>query len=122
MKSQRSMLSRRKRQLEPSALEWAAFPTPGSCRWVGMHGCMCMPRMERALTGNGLVACKAHRQGLSHYLEHMLFMGSEKYPNENDFDAFLSANGGCSNACTENVCLYPSTRGKEAGLGLFWGE
>ena len=23
-------------------------------------------------------------QGLSHYLEHMLFMGSEKYPDEND--------------------------------------
>jgi secreted Zn-dependent insulinase-like peptidase len=42
-----------------------------------------------------------HLQGLSHYLEHMLFMGSAKYPDENDYDAFLSAHGGASNACTE---------------------
>ena len=42
-----------------------------------------------------------HLQGLSHYLEHMLFMGSEKYPDENDYDSFLSANSGSSNACTE---------------------
>lgn len=43
-------------------------------------------------------------QGLSHYLEHMLFMGSEKYPDENDYDAFLTAHGGASNACTEEEC------------------
>lgn len=42
-------------------------------------------------------------QGLSHYLEHMLFMGSERYPDENDYDAFLTAHGGASNACTEEV-------------------
>ena len=42
------------------------------------------------------------RQGLSHYLEHMLFMGSEPFPDENEFDSFLAANGGSSNACTEN--------------------
>lgn len=40
-------------------------------------------------------------QGLSHYLEHMLFMGSEKYPNENEYDAFLTAHSGSSNAFTE---------------------
>ena len=42
-------------------------------------------------------------QGLSHYLEHMLFMGSQAYPDENDYDAFLTAHGGASNACTEEV-------------------
>ena len=25
------------------------------------------------------------RQGLAHYLEHMLFLGTEKYPNENEY-------------------------------------
>lgn len=40
-------------------------------------------------------------QGLSHFLEHMLFMGSEKHPDENDYDAFLTAHGGSSNAMTE---------------------
>lgn len=27
--------------------------------------------------------------GLAHFLEHMVFMGSEKFPSENDFDKFL---------------------------------
>lgn len=60
----------------------------------------------------GSVCCEIHLcahgwvlrpQGLSHYLEHMLFMGSERYPDENDYDAFLTAHGGASNACTEEV-------------------
>lgn len=42
-------------------------------------------------------------QGLSHYLEHMLFMGSEKYPDENEYDSFLASHGGSSNAFTEMV-------------------
>ncbi|KXZ55212.1 hypothetical protein GPECTOR_3g355 [Gonium pectorale] len=40
-------------------------------------------------------------QGLSHYLEHMLFMGSAKYPAENDYDDFLTRNGGSANAFTD---------------------
>ncbi|KAI8472962.1 MAG: Metalloenzyme, LuxS/M16 peptidase-like protein [Monoraphidium minutum] len=40
-------------------------------------------------------------QGLSHYLEHMLFMGSEAFPDENEYDAFLTKHGGSSNAYTE---------------------
>ena len=39
--------------------------------------------------------------GLSHYLEHMLFMGSDKYPDENDYDAYLTQHNGSSNAFTE---------------------
>lgn len=42
-------------------------------------------------------------QGLSHYLEHMLFMGSEKYPDENEYDSYLTKHGGSSNAFTELV-------------------
>lgn len=26
-------------------------------------------------------------QGIAHYLEHMLFMGTEKYPDENDYSS-----------------------------------
>jgi nardilysin len=40
--------------------------------------------------------------GLAHFLEHMLFMGSEKYPQENGYDEFISSNGGKSNAFTSN--------------------
>jgi len=38
--------------------------------------------------------------GLAHFLEHMLFMGSQKYPDENQYSAFLSQHGGSSNAYT----------------------
>lgn len=38
--------------------------------------------------------------GLAHFCEHMLFLGTEKYPSENSFTQFLSENGGSSNAFT----------------------
>ena len=56
------------------------------------------------VVGIGSLSDPAAMPGLSHYLEHMLFMGSERYPDENDYDAFLTAHGGASNACTEEVC------------------
>ncbi|XP_027334300.1 nardilysin-like [Abrus precatorius] len=40
-------------------------------------------------------------QGLEHFLEHMLFMGSEEFPDENEYDSYLSKHGGSSNAYTE---------------------
>ncbi|XP_060100309.1 nardilysin-like [Heteronotia binoei] len=39
--------------------------------------------------------------GLAHFLEHMVFMGSEKYPDENGFDTFLKKHGGTDNASTD---------------------
>jgi secreted Zn-dependent insulinase-like peptidase len=39
-------------------------------------------------------------QGLAHFLEHMLFLGSEKYPEENHLDKVLKMYGGHSNAFT----------------------
>jgi insulysin len=39
--------------------------------------------------------------GLAHFLEHMLFMGTEKYPEENYFSRFLKENCGNSNAFTK---------------------
>lgn len=38
--------------------------------------------------------------GLAHFLEHMLFMGTEKYPDENEYSKYLSEHGGGSNAYT----------------------
>ncbi|MDP6853435.1 MAG: insulinase family protein [Candidatus Marinimicrobia bacterium] len=39
-------------------------------------------------------------QGLAHFLEHMLFLGTEKYPDVEDYKMYLSKNGGYSNAYT----------------------
>ena len=38
--------------------------------------------------------------GLAHFCEHLLFMGTEKYPVENDFRTFVQKHGGYCNACT----------------------
>lgn len=38
--------------------------------------------------------------GLAHFLEHLLFMGTEKYPHENEYGRFLNEHGGHSNAFT----------------------
>ena len=36
--------------------------------------------------------------GLAHFHEHMLFLGTEKYPDEDDYETFLSKFGGYANA------------------------
>ncbi len=50
--------------------------------------------------GVGSLADPPQRQGLAHFLEHMLFLGTEKYPDVTDFDAYLQRNSGRNNAYT----------------------
>ncbi|CAF0765571.1 unnamed protein product [Adineta steineri] len=38
--------------------------------------------------------------GTAHFLEHMLFMGSSKYPGENEYSKLIEGNGGYKNAFT----------------------
>lgn len=38
--------------------------------------------------------------GLAHFCEHMLFLGTQKYPKENEYSQFLSEHAGSSNAFT----------------------
>ena len=38
--------------------------------------------------------------GLAHYLEHMLFLGTEKYPDPDEYGEFMSRHGGMHNAYT----------------------
>lgn len=40
--------------------------------------------------------------GLAHFCEHMSFLGTKKYPGEEEFSSFLSAHGGASNAYTDS--------------------
>lgn len=41
-----------------------------------------------------------NRHGMAHFVEHMLFLATEKYPTLNDYDRYLKAHGGYSNAFT----------------------
>ena len=57
--------------------------------------------------GVGSFADPEELQGLAHFLEHMIFMGSIKYPGENEYSAFIAENGGGCNAYTEaEVTVY----------------
>uniref|UniRef100_A0A8D3C1V6 Insulin-degrading enzyme n=1 Tax=Scophthalmus maximus TaxID=52904 RepID=A0A8D3C1V6_SCOMX len=38
--------------------------------------------------------------GIAHFCEHMLFLGTKKYPKENEYSQFLSEHAGSSNAFT----------------------
>jgi nardilysin len=53
------------------------------------------------VVGVGSFADPEDMQGMSHYLEHMLFMGSKDFPGENEFGDFLGVHAGCTNAYTE---------------------
>ena len=42
----------------------------------------------------------ADRQGMAHFLEHMLFLGTESFPHPGEYQAFIAQHGGNHNAWT----------------------
>ncbi|MCL2915366.1 insulinase family protein [Shewanella corallii] len=42
----------------------------------------------------------AERPGMAHFLEHMLFLGTEKFPDPAEYHAFINRHGGSNNAWT----------------------
>jgi len=50
--------------------------------------------------GVGSSANPDDRPGLAHFLEHMLFLGTEKYPEAGSYQSFISSHGGSHNAFT----------------------
>jgi insulysin len=67
------------------------------------------PKAAAALSVNiGYLSDPDDIPGMAHFCEHMLFLGTEKYPSENGFSEFLSLHGGQSNASTtaEHTTYY----------------
>lgn len=62
------------------------------------------PKLNKAsaavAVGVGSLADPPERQGMAHYLEHMLFLGTEKYPEVDEYSQYLQRNNGFSNAYT----------------------
>ncbi|KAF2845137.1 a-pheromone processing metallopeptidase-like protein Ste23 [Plenodomus tracheiphilus IPT5] len=59
--------------------------------------------------------------GIAHAVEHLLFMGTEKYPEENAYNKYLTSHGGYSNAFTAATSTnyyfelsYPSSANSKA--------
>lgn len=61
--------------------------------------------------------------GLAHLCEHMLFQGTEKYPDESYYAKYISSNGGSRNAMTseEDTMYYFEVRNDalEGALEIF---
>ena len=62
------------------------------------------PTMQRSASSLtvavGSMSDPKERFGLAHFLEHMLFLGTEKYPDEGSYQKFVSTHDGFSNAYT----------------------
>ncbi len=66
-------------------------------------------RSAAALSVNvGHFSDPPHREGLAHFLEHMLFLGTKKHPKEGGFQSFITRHGGTNNAWTgaENTTYF----------------
>jgi insulysin len=48
----------------------------------------------------GHMSDPAETPGLAHFLEHMLFLGTTSYPEDNSYKKWLNDHGGSSNAST----------------------
>ncbi|KAK4779447.1 hypothetical protein SAY87_015553 [Trapa incisa] len=83
---------------------------PGLLKCGDSHGSSSQSKKAAAAMciGIGSFCDPYEAQGLAHFLEHMLFMGSTEYPDENEYDSYLSKHGGSSNAYTEaeHTCYH----------------
>lgn len=73
--------------------------TSAACLFVA-NGSFCDPQ------GPDRDGSKRKADGLAHFLEHMVFMGTKKYPEEGYYEKMLSEHGGCDNACTGDDYTY----------------
>jgi insulysin len=62
-------------------------------------------------------------EGMAHFLEHLLFLGTEKYPEVEDYDRYIASNQGSNNAYTAgdrtNYYLELTHEAFEGGLDRF---
>ncbi|GAA5915532.1 hypothetical protein JCM5296_001752 [Sporobolomyces johnsonii] len=73
---------------------------------------ICDPKTDKAAAAMdvkvGHLSDPEDLQGLAHFCEHLMFMGTEKYPKENDYTEFLTQHSGSSNAFTgmDQTCYF----------------
>ena len=64
------------------------------------------PNIEKASVAINVQVGSFHdpqdREGMAHFLEHLLFLGTKKYPKVGEFEKFLGKHGGYGNAFTAN--------------------
>lgn len=65
------------------------------------HTCMCSHFLGHSYLPKCLIPTPASPDCITVFIVAVVFMGSEKYPSENGFDAFLKKHGGSDNASTD---------------------
>lgn len=80
--------------------QWRRFVLPNGMKVLLLSDPKLNVSSAAVAVGVGSLADPPGRQGLAHFLEHMLFLGTEKYPDVTGFDAYLRRNGGSNNAYT----------------------
>ena len=64
------------------------------------------PKADRAAAsmsvGAGSLSDPADHPGMAHFLEHMLFLGTEKFPQPGAYQQFIAKNAGMTNAFTSD--------------------
>lgn len=70
-------------------------------KYIIIHDSLLTSSFVSIAVNIGTIACPKGYDGLPHFLEHMLFMGSSKYPNVNHYFEKLNECGGTSNAYTD---------------------
>jgi len=58
----------------------------------------------------------SNREGLAHFLEHMLFLGTEKYPDVDEYSTYLKTFGGYSMPILLVIILIINCRYCQMGL------
>lgn len=67
--------------------------------------------------GTGILYDSPDKMGLAHYLEHMLFLGTKRFPEVDSFKKFLHENSGASNAYTADAITNYFLQVSHEGFG-----
>lgn len=89
--------------VEVSPFDWCkycAFTLPNQLKFLVISDPLSKQAAVSMDVAVGSFSNPKNLQGLAHFVEHMLFLGNEKYPEEGSFDQFIAENGGNSNAQT----------------------
>jgi len=103
--------------------QYAYLELPNKLRAIVASDPKC-DKAGAALTVNvGMCYERKDLPGLAHFLEHMLFTGTKKYPTEGEYREFIKQNGGSCNANTAcyatNYMFEVKTEALEPALDRF---
>jgi len=80
--------------------EYRCLELPNGVTIVLVHDDQSKTTAAAACVNAGAAADPRNFSGLAHFCEHMVFLGSKKYPGENEYKRYLAQHGGRSNAST----------------------